>query len=96
MIQMNSVSYQFSSALGNDYADYFLIQNKIVFEDNSCYFLMKEDGKSNTNHECQKMKHIIWIIHILAFLTILVQGFYHDLYKGWYPEAFDTNKWTDM
>jgi len=24
------------------------------------------------------------------------QGFYHDLYKSWYPYAFDADKWTDM
>lgn len=24
------------------------------------------------------------------------KGFYHELYKGWYPSAFDAEEWTDM
>ncbi len=28
--------------------------------------------------------------------SLAYQGFYHDLYKSWYPSAFDANAWTEM
>jgi len=53
---------------------------------------------------------IIWgvysIIHGQASLVLLqnngdysklaFQGFYHELYRSWYPHAFNADRWTDM
>ena len=37
-----------------------------------------------------------WVIKEHQTDSFAYQGFYHDLYKGWYPKAFDADKWTDM
>ncbi|HBC31674.1 MAG TPA: hypothetical protein DC024_10590 [Clostridiales bacterium] len=37
-----------------------------------------------------------WVIKENEENSLSYQGFYHDLYKGWYPEAFDADKWTNM
>ncbi len=37
-----------------------------------------------------------WIINEEHPDPLAYQGFYHDLYKSWYPAAFDADKWTDM
>ncbi len=37
-----------------------------------------------------------WIINSDHADKSAFQGFYHDLYKGWYPKDYDSDKWTDM
>lgn len=40
-----------------------------------------------------------WIIARDLFngpAPLAYQGLYHDLYRAWYPAAFDAGKWTDM
>jgi alpha-L-fucosidase len=37
-----------------------------------------------------------WVIKDNYPDPLAFQGLYHNLYKGWYPEDFDADKWTDM
>ena len=37
-----------------------------------------------------------WVIKDTHPDPLAYQGFYHNLYRGWCPEAFDADKWTDM
>ncbi len=37
-----------------------------------------------------------WVIKEHNSDALDYQGLYHNLYKGWYPEAFDADKWTEM
>jgi alpha-L-fucosidase len=37
-----------------------------------------------------------WVITENQSDPLSYQGFYHNLYKGWYPDAFNAGEWTDM
>ena len=37
-----------------------------------------------------------WIINSDHANKSAFQGLYHDLYKGWYPKDYDSEKWTNM
>ena len=37
-----------------------------------------------------------WIIDEKRDSPLEFQGLYHELYKGWYPYAFNADKWTEM